>query len=357
MGGMSQPSTNSWLVCDAGGTNCTFALVGHRNGSFTILARTRYASRDIADFTAVMIEASESLLAQTQAGTISGACISAAGPVHDGRVTLTNTSWSIDEATVTEGLGVRTRLVNDLTAIGYALPLINRTNSDECVSVWTPESPQESVSTPSPEVSVQAVAAAGTGLGVAIVCEQHDGTLMVLPSEGGHSDLVGFDDETRAFQRFVENSVSDRPDAEQYASGKGLRHAASFLMSEGRFRDGDVKEILDADPADYPAIVSRHASSHPDARQAMRLFAKMYGRFVAGLALTVLPYGGLFLAGGVTARNLDPLIGNGFLEGYFSHPHESMQSSLRRVPVYALRDYDISLMGAAHAAYAAQEKR
>ncbi|MFP4509153.1 MAG: glucokinase [Spirochaetaceae bacterium] len=354
---MSQPTTSSWLVCDAGGTNCTFALVGHRGGSFTILARSRYASRSITDFTAVMIEASESLLTQTRADAISGACISAAGPVHDGRVTLTNTNWSIDEAKVSEGLGVPTHLVNDLTAIGYGLPLINRTNHDECVSVWRPESSGQSVSAVGPDVSVQAVAAAGTGLGVAIVCEQSDGAMTVLPSEGGHSDLTGFDDETKAFQRFVEASVSERPDAELYASGKGLRYAASFLISEGRFREGAVQEILKVDAAEYPALVSRHASSHPDAAQAMRLFAKMYGRFVAGLALTVLPYGGLFLAGGVTARNLDAIIGSGFLEGYFSHPHESMQSSLRRVPVYALRDYDISLLGAAHAAYAAKEKR
>ncbi len=346
---MSQSTRFTWLVCDAGGTNCTFALVAQEDRRFRIQARTRYESRTITDFSAVMEEALQALLRETRAEAIAGGCISAAGPVHDGSVTLTNTSWSIHEREISTRLDVPVHLVNDLTAIGYALPLVHRADSEQCVSVWN--------ATPARTLPVvEAVAAAGTGLGVAIACELPGHGLTVLPSEGGHTDLIGFDEETRQFQHFVESTADERPDAEMYASGKGLRHAAAFVIAKGGFQHGAAKEILSADPLDYPAIVSRHAATDSDAASAMRLFAKMYGRFAAGLALSVLPYGGLFLAGGVTARNLDAIVSNGFLDGYFSHPHESMQTALRRVPVYALRSYDISLVGAAHAAYLAHQE-
>ncbi|TVQ22099.1 MAG: hypothetical protein EA383_15990 [Spirochaetaceae bacterium] len=352
---MATTHAHSWLVCDAGGTNCSFALVEQTDRTFDVVARARYDSQTITDFAITMAEARKTLLQQSDFRSISGACVSAAGPVHDGTVKLTNTSWSIDERELSQGLETGVRIINDLTAIGYALPLVNLSDGGECVSVWEPASGGFGTRPRRNEASVQAVAAAGTGLGVAIVCEAHPDSLTVLPSEGGHTDLVGFDAETRQFQHFVESAIRNSPDAELYVSGQGLKHAAAFIMADGGFRDGPAQELRTADPADYPALVSRYASDSPDAARAMRLFAKMYGRFVSGLALTVLPYAGLFLAGGVTARNLEAIMSSGFLEGYFSHPHEGMQSALRRVPVYALRNYDVSLIGAAHAAYLSME--
>ncbi len=352
---MATTHAHSWLVCDAGGTNCSFALVEQTDRTFDVVARTRYDSQTITDFASTMSDARKTLLQQSDFRSISGACVSAAGPVHDGTVNLTNTSWSIDERELSERLGTGVRIINDLTAIGYALPLVNPADADACTSVWEPASRGSDARPRRVETAVQAVAAAGTGLGVAIVCEAQPGSLTVLPSEGGHTDLAGFDAETRQFQRFVESAICESPDAELYVSGQGLKHAAAFILADGGFRDEPAQELRTADPAEYPALVSRYASDSPDAARAMRLFAKMYGRFVSGLALTVLPYAGLFLAGGVTTRNLEAIMSSGFLEGYFSHPHEGMKSSLRRVPVYALRNYYVSLIGAAHAAYLSTE--
>jgi glucokinase len=77
----------------------------------------------------------------------------------------------------------------------------------------------------------------------------------------------------------------------------------------------------------------------------MKLFIDAYGAEAGNLALKLLPYGGLYIAGGVAARNATLIKEGGFLSAFLAKGR--MSSLLRRIPVYLVLDRKVGLLGAA----------
>lgn len=77
----------------------------------------------------------------------------------------------------------------------------------------------------------------------------------------------------------------------------------------------------------------------------MQLFIDIYGSEAGNLALKLLPYGGLYLAGGIAAKNLALIQTGEFLQAF--HRKGRMSSLLERVPVYVVLDPQVGLIGAA----------
>lgn len=111
--------TEPWrLIGDVGGTNVRFA----RSDS----------SADIHDQWVAPVDRYQTFAAALtdylgrvgNGAQASAAVIAAAGPVADGEIRLTNSSWRICERELATllGPGVATRLVNDLEAVAFALP-------------------------------------------------------------------------------------------------------------------------------------------------------------------------------------------------------------------------------------------
>ncbi|MFW5995256.1 MAG: glucokinase, partial [Spirochaetia bacterium] len=268
--------------------------------------------------------------------------------VHNRTVQLTNARWNVDAGWVEEELQVPVSLINDLSAISYAVPLVERSDPGQYLALTG----REGAAGPQPTGTTRAVVAPGTGLGVGFLSGEGV-ALRVQPSEGGHSVMGDYDPETRRFRDFVRSRFGEMPDAETFVSGQGVANAADFVAHEGGFKSGPVAEELKAAAfQDRPAIVSRYADTDSDCARAMRLFKRMYGKFAANMALTFLPYAGLYLAGGVTEKNVHHLIAdNTFMEAFLSHDNEAMRKPLSRIPVGIIRNYDISLFGCAHSAY------
>jgi glucokinase len=78
----------------------------------------------------------------------------------------------------------------------------------------------------------------------------------------------------------------------------------------------------------------------------MDLFVDAYGRAAGDLALHLLPYGGLYIAGGVAAKNL-PLLeaGDRFLQGFRQKGRVS--GVLDAVPLHVVLDADVGAIGSA----------
>jgi glucokinase len=104
------------LVADIGGTNTRVALAHGRD----IVAGTirRYANADHPGLESVLQRFSED-----EGGVdVRAACVAVAGPVRDGRATMTNLDWTIDAATLARATGAEvTAILNDLQAQGFAL--------------------------------------------------------------------------------------------------------------------------------------------------------------------------------------------------------------------------------------------
>lgn len=159
------------LVCDVGGTNVRFALVGEAGGLERIEA-AKLASH--ATFEAAL----DAYLAATGA-EVAAIAIAAAGPVRDGRVRLTNAAWTIDEAALSARLGgAAVRVLNDLEAVALALPGLG----PEDVATIHPGAPAPRL----PRIAVNV----GTGFGAAVAAPVADGGWTALATEPGHMSFT-----------------------------------------------------------------------------------------------------------------------------------------------------------------------
>ena len=98
------------LVADIGGTNTRVALA--RGPVVDRGTVTRYANADHIDLAAVMSRyLSDTGVSDAQ---ITGVCVAAAGPVHEGIADLTNLDWRIDRDTLAPSNAALVRRVVDL---------------------------------------------------------------------------------------------------------------------------------------------------------------------------------------------------------------------------------------------------
>lgn len=334
------------LTADVGGTNTSFALVGQRGRQYHLLGKFLFKTQELSSLPDAAEAATDEIRRRLPATPISRCCVSAAGPVKNNVCRLTNAPWTADGEELSAILGIPTLVINDFTAIAYGLPLLDHRDP----KVLTPI-PRDDGYLPSPRGTVRAVIGAGTGLGVGCLIETPVG-YTAIPSEGGHIDFCGFDSPSKELVRMVEERIGVVPEAELFISGQGLVNIHDFFRNRRVGGSSPAMEAIDtADDAEKPGLISAGAAECGECAEIMRFFTRLYGRFAANIATLYLPSAGLYLAGGIAAKNQDWFLRpGGFMEtfslGYRSHIREA----LREIPVYIIRDYSISLLGAAQAA-------
>ena len=79
--------------------------------------------------------------------------------------------------------------------------------------------------------------------------------------------------------------------------------------------------------------------------QAMNLFITVYGAEAGNLALKILPFGGLYLAGGIAPKILPLLQQGAFMKAFCNKGR--MRPLLQKVPVHVILNPKVGLIGAA----------
>ena len=333
------------LAGDIGGTNTNLALVSHEGGCFKILFSRRYSTQTeislVAPMERFLGEASE----QGFGSTIDVCCVSAAGPVIDGCIRLTNAPWSISASEIAKRFGLRVHLINDFTAVSYAVALLDPHDREQIGHL-----PHCDGSEPIPGSGMALVVGAGTGLGVGFMEKGGEGECRVYPSEGGHAAMPCWDERSFAFYRWMKDRLGFDPSIERAVSGQGIDNIFSFLCSDGS--PGELAtSILEKSESERPALIAANRLNDSRCSQAMELFAEFYAREVSSLATAFLPDGGIWLAGGISSKNEAFLIENQrFMKPFEINSEPHIRKFLARVPVMVVRNYSISLIGAAHAA-------
>jgi glucokinase len=136
----------------------------------------------------------------------------------------------------------------------------------------------------------------GTGFNCAPVFETASGRV-VPPSEAGHAGLPVRSEADLRLLRDVE-TIHGFPSVEDVLSGRGLERLYRWLSDEA----GTPAERRAAD------IVAGCADgSDPVAREAVQSFVRILGAEAGNLALVFLPFGGVYLIGGVM-RHIAPFL-------------------------------------------------
>ena len=175
--------------------------------------------------------------------------------------------------------------------------------------------------------------------------------LRVHPSEGGHIGLPVTGEETLQLWKHLRERFPGPPGAESAVSGPGIGTLFRFLVASGRYPGTSAAEAILALPEkDQPAAIAR-GGSDPVCRRAMEIFVELYARVCADLCAAFLPRGGLYLAGGIAAKNADHFLGgHRFMASFERNYRPHIDAIARATPVYIVRDYAVSLYGAADAA-------
>jgi glucokinase len=237
-------------------------------------------------------------------------------------------------------------VINDFLAISYGIPTLDTENPDQIKKLAHTDG-----SVPAAIPGAKAVIGPGTGLGVSYIA-YHNGEYIPCPSEGGHAIFPAFDDETEALKKYLTKKYGDAPGIEPYVSGQGISNIYAYYRDvKGLAIEGIFAKIEDTPPADRPALIATNASSNATCKEMMRLFGRMLGRFANDIVALFMPFGGLYLAGGVTIKNQNILLENNLFMSEFEKsyaPH--IVEMAKKTPVYIIKDYAISLYGAANGA-------
>ncbi|MBY6200440.1 glucokinase [Maritalea mobilis] len=281
---MTQESGLS-LVADIGGTNTRVALAHGPQVDADSIRRFRNAEHAGID-AVIQAYLEQCAITPTQ---ITGVCVAAAGPVRDGVAQLTNLDWRIDREVLGRALTAdKVAVLNDLQAQGHAIGHISADNLNEVL----PQPPHTAH-------AAKLVVGIGTGFNACPVFDTAAGRF-VPPSEAGHVSLPASEPTLLPLLDKLDDGHG-HPSVEEVLSGRGVSRLHKALHG----RDAAPNEILDA------------MSARDDrALETGRLYVRMMGVVIGDLALSHLPFGGIYLVGGVT-RHFLPWLGElGLVEAF-----------------------------------------
>lgn len=274
------------------------------------------------------------------------ACFAIAGPVVDNVSSLTNLAWSLEGDRLQVELDLdRVELINDFEAVGYGVFGL----AAEDIHTLQAGDPDGSAPV--------AIIGAGTGLGQGFALAT-GGRPLVFPSEGGHADFAPRSElEFQLMRYLLDKHQIDRVSVERVVSGQGIVAIYQFLRDrEFATETPEIAEAittwerqtgLSTKTVDPGAVIAQAAVGCRDrlSNKAMEIFVSAYGAEAGNLALKLLPYGGLYVAGGIAAKNLDLMTAGTFLDA-FAHKGR-VSPLLDRVPIHIVLNPQVGLIGAA----------
>ena len=265
------------LIADIGATQTRCAVI---DGDGVIQAAEVFQNRNFSSLQELLRGYLERCPARPDS-----AALAVAAPVTGDEVRMPNLDWRFSRESLVGELDLRKLVVvNDFAAVAWGLPAFNSEDLRQ-VGGGAPVSG-----------TAKATLGPGSGLGVATAAPCGD-EWTVVEGEGGNITFSGV---TPAQQSVAEQILAQygHCSAESFLSGPGL---ANIYMALAARQGLDVTRPT-------PAQVSEAAAGGETlACEARDMFFEVLGIVAGNLALTVGARGGVFIAGGIAPRLLEPL--------------------------------------------------
>lgn len=216
----------------------------------------------------------------------SRAALAVAAPITGDDVQMLNIGWRFSQDALRRELKLkRLQIVNDFTAIAWALPLL------------TPADVVQIGGGKSVSRATLAALGPGSGLGVSALVPSGDGWAPMI-SEGGHVSMPAATREEQDVIAALRDRFDGHCSAERVLSGPGLVNLYVTLAEHaGR-----------GSPTVTPEDVTNLAKQgEPLARKTLAMFFAMLGTVAGDLAVTTGARGGVYIAGGIVPRLVEQL--------------------------------------------------
>ena len=187
---------------------------------------------------------------------------------------------------------------------------------------------------------------AGTGLGE-VYLTWNGGEYDVWSSEGGHADFAPRAEiEFKLLQFFKQQERVPRVSVERMVSGMGIPRIYEYYCQEHPEEiTGDVNRRIRTE--DAGSVIAEYAQSGQCdlCRQTIDTFVSCYGAEAGNLALKTLPFGGLYIAGGIAPKLLWAIQkDHNFWHNLVSKGR--MRGLLEKVPTFVVVHKQVGLLGA-----------
>lgn len=302
------------LAADIGGTNSRFGVFEADGRDALVLKESAWIrTHDASSFSELLHQLPAKGIS-TPLSKVDSACFAIPGAIVDGMVGLTpNIEWDIDLNKEGKEFTIRS-LVNDFAAQAYA-----------CKTAVVKDALVIQQGSTEKDGNI-AVLGAGTGLGHSLLISVGS-RYHAVPSEGGHMAYPFVGQEEYEFEAFA-RGVTKRNfcDGDTVVTGSGLSLLHKFLTGE------------DLDPATVAASIAPES-------ETCRWYARFYGRAARNWVLATTAWRGLFLSGGVAAKNPMFVQVPEFIHEFQAYP--KYEKILGNIPVRLNTNEQSGLFGAA----------
>ncbi len=324
------------FVADIGGTNANFGIVSHHNGTYTLIDHYTLPSQKIVDFTKTVQDLLEKIATQKHM-RFSAMVIGIAGAIcgEQHAVQPTNLPFKIDKALLSKATGIQDILfINDFVTVACGYDHVENTLAITRVAIK--------------KEGQKAFIGAGTGLGQSYaVYSKPLEAYIPLASEGGHSSFAASGSFDNEFALFIQHKelLGSPISWENILSGRGISHIYDFLGSLEQYEETDISREI-SQGRFQPDFISRYSESDERCKQTFKRYVAYYARYAQQVALQGVACGGLYIAGGIAAKNKKLFLDQGFLNIFTDHAKH--RKLLEKIPIFLIQDYQVSLYGGAH---------
>lgn len=326
------------LAGDLGGTKCNLILFENEGQKLRpVYRRTVLTAQfsSIEDFFADFEKSAAVEGRRLSEGSLTGAGFGVAGAIVNDEVVCNNLPWKINRTRLAGALKVpsaNVALLNDVEAAASSLGYLE---GDDLLFL-NPGTSQPRA----PKLYI----AAGTGLGESILFWNGD-RYQVSPCEAGLSDFSPGTDQEMSVLASMRKRMP-RVCTEEIVSGRGFRAIHESLFP-------DVQHPFFTNGSDAAANITQQAFSNscPACVESVHIWTQAYGSEAGNMALRSLPFGGVYIGGGIALKILPKLKDGTFVKTF--RDKTLLGDELARIPIFVVMNPDAPVLGAAYAAAAA----
>lgn len=259
---------------------------------------------------------------------VNEACFGVAGPVIKGVAKLTNINLIVNEKEISKKLGFEVTIVNDMILHCYSIPAVSKKSFvTVCESLGKVND------------TMNLVIAPGTGLGQAFFIKSGKG-IVPYPSEASHRELSVYDDQQQDFANFL-LSKNLSCEYDKILCGRGIELTYEYL-SGAIFNNPEMSLIRDVATIFEEALDDTNVL----AINCVSLFSRTLLDYCRELALILLPFGGIYITGGIIQKNYAQL--EDYFDEYAFRDNAIMKHLLEKIEVKFVVDELAALRGAVY---------
>jgi glucokinase len=328
---------NFFLAGDIGGTNSNFGVLEISDKIPVLILSLHVKSKTVENYTS-LVQMLCNYIKETYAITFKDACLGCAGIISENRTFCkpTNLEIIINAVEIKKITSLESiLLINDFEAVAAGIDLID----PKSIIIIHKGKPKPGMH--------KASIGAGTGLGkVVLVWNSYFEKYVPCASEGGHADCVAYTSFEIELFKFIqqERTVECPISWENVLSGVGIQSIYKFLATQNSYPNTQWSKEIEQHNFEPDKISYYGKQNDQHCKDTFTLYTQFYARCAKNFVLEALALNGMYIAGGIAAKNISLFSEPFFLEEFQKCGKHS--EVLKDVPLYVIADYNVSLYGA-----------